>query len=134
MSEAIKAFFAYGPRVKLGLMVESEEIATFISGRTGFTEGVINAVLTELRDSVAFFAKSGRPVRLKGLGIYAPRIDLNGVFGINPKPDRWLKHELNVPGKFRGEVVNHEMIGQSSLALIERWNEDHPDDKIKVDK
>jgi hypothetical protein len=130
--DMVKAIFAYTPRVKLGKMVEMEELVHFISGRSPLTEGTVANALAELRDAVVFFAMAGRPVRVKGLGIFAPRIDLNGVLGINQKPDKWLKHQLNLEGEFTGEIVNRDMIGKTSDDLLARWNQEHPEDPIKV--
>ncbi len=45
-----------------------------------------------------------------------------------------MKSELNVDGKFKGEVVNRGMIGKSVDEMIKRWNGEHPDDKIKIKK
>jgi hypothetical protein len=127
----IKAMAAYSPRIKHGLMVDMDELVTFIAGRTGLNEGSILHVLMELRDSMAFFARAGRPVRVKGMGIFGPNIDLKGLFNVYHKPDKWLKNELNKPNAFKGEVSNSDMIGKTFDDLIARWNEEHPEDPIK---
>jgi hypothetical protein len=41
---------------------------------------------------------------------------------------------MNVRGTFTGEVVNRDMIGKSLEEIVERWNTDHPDDKIKINE
>jgi hypothetical protein len=130
-SETIKAIYAYSPRLKRGLMVDMDELVTFIAGRTGLNEGTILNVLMELRDSLVFFARAGRSTRLKGLGIFGPNIDLNGTFSIYHKPDKWLKNELNKPNTIKAEVMNYNMIGKSVDDLVARWNDEHPDDPIK---
>jgi hypothetical protein len=127
----IKAMYAYSPRLKRGLMVDMDELVTFIAGRTGLNEGSILHVLMELRDSLSFFARAGRSVRVKGLGIFGPNIDLKGKFSVYHKPDKWLKNELNKPHAFKGEVLNSDMIGKTFDELITRWNDEHPDDPIK---
>jgi hypothetical protein len=37
-----------------------------------------------------------------------------------------------VAGKFKGKVFNRDMIGKSVEEMIQRWNQEHPDDKIKI--
>jgi hypothetical protein len=132
MTEEIKAIFAYTPRVKLGKMVEIEDIVTFIAGRTSINHGAILNILMEFKEALTFFALSGRPIRLKGLGIFAPKIDKQGVFSVNYKIEKSLKSELNTRGKYKGEVVNRDMIGRTVTEMVERWNQDHPGDTINT--
>jgi len=132
MPEEVKAIYAYTPRVKLERVVELPTLVSYIEGRTGFNRGAIMGMLCEFSEALVFFGRSGHPVRLPNLGIFAPRIDKNGRFGINFKMDKHLKSEMNVRGTFTGEVVNRDMIGKSLEEIVERWNTDHPDDKIKI--
>jgi hypothetical protein len=39
-----------------------------------------------------------------------------------------------VEGKFKGKVVYRDMLGKSAAEMIRRWNQEHPDDKIKIKK
>ena len=134
MAEQVQAIRAYTPRVKQENIVNIEDIANFIEGRTSFNGGAVINMLWEFRNALTFFALAGRPVRLKGIGTFSPRIDKDGQFSLNYRPDKWLKSELNVSGKFTGTVVNREMVGKSAEEVIERWNEEHPDDKIAIKK
>jgi len=34
--------------------------------------------------------------------------------------------------KFKGKIVNRDMLAKSAKEVVERWNEEHPDDKIKI--
>ena len=86
------------------------------------------------RRHLGFFAISGRPVRLKGVGILAPRVDKNGRFGLTYKMDARLKDELNVEGKYRGEVLNTDMMNKAVEEIVARWNEEHPKNKVKLKK
>jgi hypothetical protein len=131
-SEEIKAIYAYKPRIKRGRLVDMDELVSFISGRTGLNEGTILNVLMELRDSLVFFARAARSVRVKGLGIFGPNINLEGKFSLYHKPDKWLKNELNKPNTLRGYIENEDMAGKSVNDLIARWNQEHPDDPIKI--
>ena len=134
MAEQIQAIRAYTPRVKQQDIVDIEDLAEFIEGRTSFNGGAVINMLWEFRNALTFFALSGRPVRLKGLGIFSPGMDKDGEIGLNYRLDKWLKSELNVSGKFKGTVVNRDMAGKSAEEMVERWNDEHPDDKIKKKK
>jgi len=131
MADKIKAIRAYSPRVKIGYTAELFEVVNFIAGRSGLNEGTILNVMTELREAATFFALSGRPVRLRGLGVFAPTIGLDGRFGINHRPDKHLISEINIGGRFVGDLVNRDMIGKTTEDLVERWNLEHPEDKVK---
>lgn len=76
------------------------------------------------------FNRQDRAVKLEGLGIYTPSIDLDGVSKVNHLADTALKSTLNSNGGFRGEFLNRHAIDQSSDDLIARWNVDHPDDLV----
>ncbi len=131
MADKIKAIRAYSPRVKIGYTAELIEVVNFIAGRSGLNEGTILNVMSELREAATFFALSGRPVRLRGLGVFSPTIDLEGRFGMNHRPDKHLISELNIEGRFTGDIVNRDMIGKTSRELVKRWNREHPKDKVK---
>ncbi|MCX6583226.1 MAG: hypothetical protein NT166_23875 [Candidatus Aminicenantes bacterium] len=130
MSKEIKAVLNYSPRVRLGQIVETEEVAAFISGRTSFNEGAVDNMALEFRDALKSFLMIGRPVRLKGVGIFAPRIDRNGEVGINFKIDSRLRSDINLPRKFKGKIVNRDMLGKTVEDMKERWNSEHPEDPM----
>ncbi len=130
MSKEVKAIFAYTPRVKMGKVVEIDELVSFIAGRTSFNEGAIVNMLFEFRDALLSFTMTGRPVRLKELGILAPRINKNGEVGLNFKLDSRLKSAINQKGKFKGDVVNRDMLGKSVQDMKDRWNREHPEDPL----
>ncbi len=134
MAKTINAVRKYSPRVELGEMVEVLELVKLISGRTSINEGAILNMFSEIREAITFFATMGRPMRLQGVGIFAPRVERDGTFSINFKVDSRLKSEINVPGKFSGRMANRGMIGKSNDELIDIWNEENPGDKIKPRK
>ena len=43
-----------------------------------------------------------------------------------------VKGEMNKLNAFSGEIINRDMMGKTTQDLIDRWNEDHPDDLIVV--
>jgi len=130
MASRIKAIAAYRPRIKLGRTVQMPELLAYVADRTGLNEGELSLAMNEMRDAIAFFNLSGRPVKLEGLGIYTPKIGLNGIFGVAHLLARELKNRLNTPGAFRGVIENLDMIGKTVADLIARWNTEHPDDPV----
>jgi nucleoid DNA-binding protein len=130
MSNRIKAIGTYRPRIRLGRTVDRRDLVRFISRSTGLNEGDILQVLAELRDAVAYHLADGRSVRLEGLGIYSPVMGLDGKIRVGHRVDTGLRADVNVPGRFRGVVLNRENIGKSSDDLVALWNADHPGDPI----
>lgn len=131
MAHVMKAIQAYSPRVTIPRMVEINEIVDYIADRTGLNTGTILYVMMELRDALLTYTGMGYSVKLPGLGSYAPTIDKEGTFGINHTPDKQLLQRLNDAGRFTGSIRNKDMIGKSIDDFIERWNEEHPEDKVK---
>lgn len=130
MAKLIQAITTYGPRLKLGRTADTDELVDFIARSTGLNESGVRQVLLELRDAAIFFNRQGRAVKLEGLGIYSPSIDLSGKVKIGHRADNALTKALNNGGAFRGEIVNRENIGKSSSDLAALWNAAHPDDPI----
>jgi hypothetical protein len=132
MAEFMKAIKAYSPKINLQRTIRMDHLVNWIAGRTGFNEGAVLNMITELRDAIAFFGKAGQGVKLNGLGTFTPSIQLEGTFSVVYRPDKWLKNEFNKPHGFQGEIINRDMIGKSTEDLVARWNEDHPDDPIEM--
>jgi len=130
MANQITAINAYRPKIKLGRTAGNDELVEFIARSTGLNESGVRQVLLELRDAVISFNRQGRAVKLEGLGIYTPSIDLDGVIKVGHRADTAVKSALNSSGDFRGEILNRDAIGQSSDDLIARWNTDHPNDLV----
>ncbi len=86
--------------------------------------------MLELRDAVIAFNRQGRPVKLEGLGIYSPSIDLAGALKVGHRADTALTKALNTGAAYRGEVENRENIGKSSDDLLALWSAQHPDDPV----
>jgi nucleoid DNA-binding protein len=134
MAKEVQAVRAYTPRVKQGQLVEMSMLAQAIAARTSFNTGAILNMLYEFKEVLTEYALSGFPVRLEGLGIFSPTVNKDGEFDLNYRTDVYLKSELNKRRAFRGDMKNRDMIGKSMDDMIERWNQEHPDDLIKRDK
>lgn len=79
---------------------------------------------------VLFYNRTGRSVRLEGIGIFTPSMDLAGAVTVNHRGDRYLAAMLNPPGAFEGDITNRQNIGKTADELVQLWNEEHPDDQV----
>jgi nucleoid DNA-binding protein len=130
MASRIQAINEYRPKIVLGRSAGIADLVELIASRTGLNESEVRMVLLELRDAVSFFNLQGQPVKLEGLGIYTPSIDLDGTLKVSHRADKELTNRLNMPGAFRGEITNRDSIGQSSDDLVARWNTNNPGDPV----
>jgi hypothetical protein len=133
MAKRVKAIQAYSPRVRLGNKVEMREIVKYVADRTGLNTGEIGYVISELQAAVIHYIRQGRPVKVKGLGTYAPTVRVSGLFDVGFRVDNQIKKELNKADIFVGEIDNKDMMGKTTEDLVARWNEEHPDDPVKTD-
>lgn len=134
MAKEVQAVRAYTPRIVHEQLVEMSMLAQAIAARTSFNTGAILNMLYEFKEVLTYYALSGFPVRLEGLGIFSPTVNKDGKFDLNYRTDLSLKSELNKRGAYRGVLKNRNMIGKSMDDMIERWNQEHPDDLIIRDK
>jgi hypothetical protein len=132
MAPRIKAVNAYRPRIEQGNTVQKPELVRALSRATGLVEGSIDQAIKELRDQVIEFCRSGRAVKVDGLGTFTPTIDLDGYFAIAFRADPAMSYGLNIPGIFSSTIVNREFIGMTSDALVAKWNSEHTDDQVTV--
>lgn len=133
MAKRVKAIQVYSPRVRLGKRVEVREIVKYVADRTGLNTGEIGYVISELQAAVIHYIRQGRPVKVKGLGTYAPTVKVSGLFDVGFRVDNGIKKELNKPDTFVGEIDNKDMMGKTPGDLVARWNEEHPDDTVKIE-
>jgi hypothetical protein len=130
MAPRIKAVNAYRPRIEQGNTVQKPELVRALSRATGLVEGSIDQSIKELRDQIIEFNRAGRAVKVDGLGIFSPSIDLDGNLAISYRPDPALSNGLNIPGIFTGTILNRENIGKTSEELVAKWNTDNPTDQV----
>ena len=132
MANLITAVNAYRPKLILGNTVKMKELVEYIAGRTGLNKGDISMVLSELSETVIFFNKSGKGVKLDGLGTYLPSIDTQGDLSISHRVDNEIKNAINQKGAYIGDIQNKENIGKSNEEYIKMWNKDHPADLVSL--
>jgi len=130
MAPKIKAVNAYRPRIEQGNTVQKPEFIRAVSRATSLVEGTVDLSIKESRDQIIEFCRAGRAVKLEGLGIFTPSIDLEGNIAISFRADPALNYGLNVPGTFSGTILNRENIGKTSDELVAKWNEQNPDDQV----
>ncbi|MCP5054707.1 MAG: hypothetical protein GY940_46510 [bacterium] len=131
MAKRMQAIKAYSPKIKQAKTLQMDRLVEYLSGRTGLSEGAVNHVLMELRDSIAFFGLIGQAIKLNGFGTFTPKVQLDGTFDIAYRPDKRLRNMINAGSKFSAEIINKEMMGKTMADLIARWNEEHPDDPVE---
>ncbi len=130
MATKLKAVNAYRPKITLGNTVQKEELIHYIADRTGLNEGAVDYVLRELRDAIIFYGRTGRGVKIEGLGSYLPNVKLDGALDIEYRQAPDLKNGLNAPGAFTGQIENKAYIGKTADDLVAVWNEAHPEDPV----
>lgn len=129
MAHKIQAINAYRPRIELGKTVQKPALLRAVSRATSLVEGTVDMAIKETRDQIIEICRSGRAVKVEGLGRFEPVMDLDGKFSISFRPDPAFAFSLNEKA-FEGNILNRENIGKSSEDLITQWNEDHPDDQV----
>jgi hypothetical protein len=95
-------------------------------------EGTVDQAIKELRDQVIEFCRSGHVMKVDGLGIFTPTMDLEGNISISFRANPAFAYGLNVPGIFTGTILNRENIGKTSDQLVQMCNEQNPDDQIPL--
>lgn len=133
MAHKIKAINAYRPRVEQGNTVQKPELIRALSRATSLVEGSVDQTMKELRDQLIEYCRSGRAVKVEGLGTWTPTIGLDGTLDIQYRPDAAFSYGLNVPGVFTGKIINRENIGKTGEELVAKWNEANPQDPVMGD-
>ena len=130
MASKIKAIGAYRPRIEQGNTVQKPELIRLVSRATGLVEATLDYGIKELRDQIIEITRSGRAVKIEGLGIWSPNIGMDGSFDLQYRADTALVNALNVPGTFTGTICNSEHIGKTPDELVARWNTENPIDLV----
>src|SRR6266487_2710719 len=130
MAHRIQVISIYRPRVEQGNTVQKPELIRSVSRATGIVEALLDYVIKELRDKIIEFLRSGRAVKIEGLGTWTPNVGLDGKFHIQYRPDAALVKELNIPCTFTGTIRNCNNTGRTGNEIVQKWNEDHPEDLV----
>ena len=130
MANRLTALSEYRPRVKLGKLVGTPELARYIARGTSLNRGEIGNVLDELNEAIIFYGQKGLPVKINGVGVFSPTIKADGTFRIGFRLDTSISKALNVQRIFSGDVENSANVGMTMEDMIALWNEEHPDDPV----
>jgi hypothetical protein len=132
MAHKIQAINTYRPRIEQGNTVQKAELIRGLSHATSLVEGSVSLTMTELKFRIVEYCRSGRAVKVDGLGTWTPSIGLDGKVSIQYRPDLAFDYELNQPGVFTGTVINRENIGKTSDELVAMWNAANPEDLVSL--
>lgn len=132
MAKLIEAIREYGPRIRLNRTITLDILAEWIAMRTMLNKSVVLMVLMELKEAILYFNGLGSPVRLPGLGRFAPSISHDGKLRINLNVDSDLTHCINKRDAFSGHINNRANIGLDKASLKARWDEAHPDNPLEL--
>jgi len=114
---ALKDIVGLLPRIITGKTTTKTELVEHIKDRTGLHKSDVVGMLAELEDTLLFFLKMGRPVKLEGIGTFRPSVKLDGTIRISLRLARPLSEKMNMAGEFTGEMINKENIGKSMAEL-----------------
>jgi hypothetical protein len=131
MASRILAIQANRPRIDFEKTLQTDQLVEYMATRTGLNTGEVLLVAYELHDALENFLRSGRPVKLDGVGTFSPDLRSDGTFIVHYRPDAGLKRKLNARDAFRGKLLNRKNVGRSAAELVAQWNADHPDDPVK---
>ena len=131
MAHRIKAINAYRPRIEQGITVQKPELVRATSRSTGIAEGTLDHSIKEVRDQIIEYFRTGRAVKIEGLGTWTPNIELDGTLDVQYRADSALINGINMEGTFTGNVINRENIGKTGEQLVALWNERNPQDQVE---
>jgi hypothetical protein len=132
MAHRIQVISIYRPRVDQGKTVQKPELLRAISRATGIVDAMLSYVIAELRDHIIEFLRSGRAVKIEGLGTWTPKLGLDGSIDIQYRADTALVNALKEPGTFTGRISNRKHIGMTGDQLVAKWNQEHPEDPVFI--
>ncbi len=130
MTKRICAINMLRPHVKISRMVDSGTLAKYVAHRANLSPSDVDHALRELHYAVVWFCAMGHSVKLDGIGVFRPDVELSGERTIHYRIDRDLIKEINVEN-FLGVVENSASIGKTPDELVTLWNESHPSDLVE---
>ena len=71
MAHKIEAINKYRPRIEQGNTVQREELISGLAHATSLVEGSVSLTLSELKYHILRYCRSGRAVKVEGLGIWS---------------------------------------------------------------
>jgi nucleoid DNA-binding protein len=71
MATILRVWQAFWTRLQLNQTAQLNEVAEWMSSRTGLNKSEILMVLQELHEGILYFNKQGTPVKLPGIGTFS---------------------------------------------------------------
>lgn len=130
MAKMIQAINAYRPRIARGGVADEKQYMNSVTDRTTLSSGVVKNVQESRKASLIKLLLAGSSVHTGG-AIYSVSIGLDGKRAVKVRPDPEIVAAVNMPGTFRGKIINADNIGKSSSELADMWDAQHPDDPIE---
>lgn len=122
----IAAINSLRPRARTSTLVDLKMLANYVATRANLSPSDVSHALEELHNAVIFFCALGHSVKLDGLGIYRPDLELDGTKTVHFRLDQELIKTLNVV-PFAAVIENGENVGKTPDDLVAMWNEFHPE-------
>jgi len=108
------------PRLILRSVADTRDLARLIADASSFSPPDTVGMIYALRYALLEFASDARPLKLEGIGIFTPSIQLNGKITIRFRPDKSLIRDLNGSQHFSGKIKNRKNISKSLSQLEEK--------------
>ncbi len=132
MAKRVTALSAYRPRIKRGPIVEPQELADVVARRTRLSPADVIYAASSIGEEVLYLLRTGRSVRLPGLGMLTPNLDMQGNLSVRFVLDRTAMRRSSAGEKlFLGEMTHPEHRHKRPADLIALWNTEHPDDPVE---
>jgi hypothetical protein len=128
-TKRITAINMLRPRTLTSTMVDMKTLASYVATRANMSVSDVSHALEELHNAVLFFCALGHSVKLEGLGVYRPDVELDGTKTIHYRIDRDLIKNINI-GTFAAKIENAENMGKTPDELVTLWNEIHPEEPV----
>lgn len=125
----ISAINILRPRARTASLVDVKTLANYVATRSNLSVSDVRHALEELHNAVLFFCALGHSVKLEGLGVYRPDVELDGRKTIHYRMDQHLLTGINVV-PFSARIENGENVGKTADELVALWHELHPDTPV----
>jgi len=132
MATLFQAIAIHGPRLTYNPTIELDDVARWLSLRTGTPVYPIALTLHELGAALHHFSRTGTPIRIPGIGRLRPTMDRSGTIRLNGAADPAVVRALNAPGAYTAPIVNAANIGLDDAGYKRLWDVGHPDDPLKL--
>ncbi len=114
----------------MGRAAGEDEYIDLVTRNSGISRGEVLQIEAEAAEALIYLLKQGRPVHT-ATAIYTPSIKQDGRVDVNVRVRGCMGGQINVPGEFKGDVINADNIGKTTDELCDKWDAEFPDDLIE---